>query len=72
MESERWTHGGKSDAPRNLGKDFQVNYGDIRDFASNRVSLSDDGWCFKDKNGTLHGGFSSRLRAIQALRQLDE
>jgi hypothetical protein len=66
MESERWTHGGKSDAPRNLGPKFEVNYGKIKGFASNSIEFLDDGWAFKNKYGKYMRGFSSRQAALCA------
>ena len=67
MQSERWTHGGKSDALRNLGPNFQVNYGRIQGFS--RVELLEDGWAFQNKDGAYIRGFSSRESAIRAHQQ---
>lgn len=69
MNNKRTTDGGKGDSPRNLGPQFETNYGRIENFASNRVTLGDNGWEFPKRDGTVVSGFSTRLKAIEAYQQ---
>ena len=69
MKKERQTDGGKGDAPRNLGAKFQTSYGDIKNFASNRVTQDTAGnWFYFDKRGKNWGPYNTRLLAVEAAR----
>jgi len=62
---------GKGDGDRrNLAK-FDVGYGQVHNFASNRVfqDLNSREWCFKNANGKIFTGFASRLAAIEAAQK---
>jgi hypothetical protein len=70
MKSERWTDGGKSDAPRKLGPNFQENHGRIEGFYSNKVFQHENGsWAFWTKDGGAVSGISTRLTAIEAAQK---